>query len=297
MMNYNNVLEYYQNNPRVWLITGVAGFIGSNLLKYLLKNNQIVIGIDNFYSGDKKNLIKHKNFTFINHNICDSINISGLDYILHHAAQVSVPESVNNPKLTYLYNINGFNNIIKIAKKNKIKKLIYASSSAIYGDNYTPYSISKLLNEIFANISNINNIGFRYFNIYGPNQNIKSDYSAVIPKWINLIKENKPIQIYGDGSTIRDFCYIDDVIIANILACYFNISHHIFNIGTGIGTSLNMLIEFIFEILNKKCNIEYLPFRENDIQFSIADIKKAKQLLNFNPTYDLYRGLNKLIEV
>ena len=237
-----------KSNNRAWLITGVAGFIGSNLLLELLQNNCKVVGIDSFITGKEENLEYVKslvsksqwnNFTFFNddlrdHNICQKVT-KGIDIILHQAALGSVPRSVKDPILSSDININGFLNIIDAARLNNVNRLIYASSSSVYGDSVelpkvedvtgnvlSPYALTKLVNEeqakVFSRTYGIDVIGLRYFNVFGSMQDPNGEYAAVIPKWINSIMNQVPIEIFGDGNTSRDFCYIKNVIQANLLA-------------------------------------------------------------------------------
>lgn len=334
MYTYQQVKEYLIQNPKVWLITGCAGFIGSNLSEYLLKLDQRVIGIDNLYSGSLKNLndiknnISHhqwENFEYHNldinrKNLCAKIFSNNINYVLHHAAICSVPFSISNPKICYDTNIGGFENIIELAVEYNINSFIYASSSSVYGDNndplkiesnignpLSPYAQSKLQNEIiaekFSNNFNLNTTGLRYFNVYGKRQNPLGEYSAVIPKWLNCMLNNNNIYINGDGSTTRDFCYIEDVIQANILAA---VNHsddkkfQVFNIGTGHSVTLNKLYNNLLQLLNThgltyNKSPEYKNFLSGDIRESCPDISKAINQINFNPKFNLSAGLNDII--
>ena len=322
-----------KSNNRAWLITGVAGFIGSNLLLELLQNNCKVVGIDSFITGKEENLEYVKslvsksqwnNFTFFNddlrdHNICQKVT-KGIDIILHQAALGSVPRSVKDPILSSDININGFLNIIDAARLNNVDRLIYASSSSVYGDSIelpkvedvtgnvlSPYALTKLVNEeqakVFSRTYGIDVIGLRYFNVFGSMQDPNGEYAAVIPKWINSIMNQVPIEIFGDGNTSRDFCYIKNVIQANLLAATTsnpNALNQIYNVAFGGRTSLNDL----FNIINTTCSKfgfnyslepKYKDFRPGDIKHSNADISKIKKLLNYDPIYDVSKGLSETI--
>jgi UDP-N-acetylglucosamine 4-epimerase len=322
-----------KKNNYAWLITGVAGFIGSNLLLELLQKNCKVVGIDSFITGKEKNLEYVKslvsksqwnNFTFFNddirdHNICQKVT-KGIDIILHQAALGSVPRSVKDPILSSDININGFLNIIDAARLNNVDRLIYASSSSVYGDSVelpkvedvtgnvlSPYALTKLVNEeqakVFSRTYGIDVIGLRYFNVFGSLQDPNGEYAAVIPKWINSIMNQAPIEIFGDGNTSRDFCYIKNVIQANLLAATTdnpNALNQIYNVAFGGRTSLNDL----FNIINATCSKfgfnyslepKYKDFRPGDIKHSNADISKIKKLLNYDPIYDVSKGLSETI--
>lgn len=335
MYNYQQITELLLEKSYTWLITGVAGFIGSNLAEHLLKLNQKVIGLDNLYSGYitniediKKNLTEQqvKNIEFYNLDInnksqCNKVFNSNIDFVLHHAAVTSVPFSIVNPEICYQTNIDGFKNIIELSVVHKIKSFVYASSSAVYGDNHdnlktednigqhlSPYAISKYQNEQIAlqysNIYKLHTTGLRYFNIYGKRQDPNSQYSAVIPKWLAAMLNNNSIYINGDGSTTRDFCYIKDVIQANILACLNQnnkTKFNIFNIGTGEDITLNNLFQNILILLNQNnigytLNPEYRDFQTGDIKYSCPDITKALQQLNYQPEYNLKQGLAEIFD-
>ena len=322
-----------KSNNRAWLITGVAGFIGSNLLLELLQNNCKVVGIDSFITGKEENLEYVKslvsksqwnNFTFFNddlrdHNICQKVT-KGIDIILHQAALGSVPRSVKDPILSSDININGFLNIIDAARLNNVNRLIYASSSSVYGDSVelpkvedvtgnvlSPYALTKLVNEeqakVFSRTYGIDVIGLRYFNVFGSMQDPNGEYAAVIPKWINSIMNQVPIEIFGDGNTSRDFCYIKNVIQANLLAATTdnpNALNQIYNVAFGGRTSLNDLFNIIKTTCSKfgfnySLEPKYKDFRPGDIKHSNADISKIKKLLNYDPIYDVSKGLSETI--
>ena len=324
--------EMFIPNKR-WLITGVAGFIGSNILETLLKNDQIVLGMDNFSTGKKKNLDDVKdivtssqwnNFEFHDSDICSyesCLSITkNIDYILHQAALGSVPRSIKNPIATHEANVNGFLNILNSAKENLATKLVYASSSSVYGDHpqlpkietkigkqLSPYAVTKYTNElyaeVFADIYDTQIIGLRYFNVFGKRQDPNGSYAAVIPKWINSLINSEDVYINGKGDTSRDFCFVDNVVQANVLAALTdNIQNHsIYNIAFGAQTSLEDLFYLIRETLTES-GIEivqeeplYREYRDGDVKHSLANIDKAKNELIYNPRYSVNQGIKKAI--
>jgi UDP-N-acetylglucosamine 4-epimerase len=318
------------NIENKWLITGVAGFIGSNLLQFLLESNQEVIGVDNFITGKNLNLEEvqrsvnkeqWKKFKFIkgdirDYEICRLVCEGGVDCILHQAALGSVPRSILDPIATNENNVSGFLNILVAAQKAGVRKVVYASSSSVYGDNFSlpkvestigtplsPYAITKLANEIYASnftvLHGMQTVGLRYFNVFGRRQDPYGQYSAVIPRWIDALINGKQVIINGDGSTTRDFCYIENVIQANILAGLsksMNISGQVFNIACGESISLKELYSVLVNDL-KKHGVSiasepiYGEFREGDIRVSLASIQKARDLLNYNPKVDVRSGI------
>ncbi len=306
-----------------WLVTGAAGFIGSNLVRYLLENNQTVIAIDNFSTGKKDNISKfpkklRKNFKFFQYDIrnfkqCLKVT-KNVNFVLHNAALGSVPRSIKNPKKTHDTNINGFLNILEASRINKVKKLVFASSSSVYGDTknkikkentlgnpLSPYAVTKINNEsyakIYAKIYNMKIIGLRYFNVFGFNQDQNSIYSAVIPKWIRLMKNDKIIPIFGDGKNSRDFCYIENVIQANMLAALEKKikTYEVFNVAVGNSTNLNQLFKLmskIFKISGAK-KVYFKP-RVGDVRYSTADISKIRKILNYRPRFTIDSGLKEI---
>ena len=288
-----------------WLVTGAAGFIGSNLVRYLLENKQIVIAIDNFSTGKKENISNipkklKKNFKFFKYDIrnfkqCLEVT-KNINFVLHNAALGSVPRSIKNPKNTHDTNINGFLNVLEASRINKVKKLVFASSSSVYGDTkykikkenklgnpLSPYAVTKVNNEsyakIYAKLYNMKIIGLRYFNVFGSNQDQNSIYSAVIPKWIRLMKNEEVVPIFGDGKNSRDFCYIENVIQANILAALQNKikSYEVFNVAVGNTTNLNQLFKLMSRIFKIKAAKKiYLKPRVGDVRYSTAYLKLKK---------------------
>ena len=297
MTKYEELQEYLKNNQTTWLISGVAGFIGSNLLEKLLVLNQKVVGLDSFDTGYKKNLDEaildaneivgedvSKNFKFIKGDI-KSFNdckqaCYGVDYVLHQAALGSVPRSIEDPISTNEANIDGFINMLVASKDSKVKRFVYAASSSSYGDNVdlpkvenmignplSPYAVTKLVNEhyasVFAKNYDFKTIGLRYFNIFGKRQDPNGAYAAVIPKWISSILNKESVYINGDGETSRDFCYIDNAVQANILAAMTENSEatdQVYNVALNDRTSLNELYKMIEDILIK--NVKGLKKKE-----------------------------------
>jgi UDP-N-acetylglucosamine/UDP-N-acetylgalactosamine 4-epimerase len=282
MTKYDKLQEYLKNNQSVWLVTGVAGFIGSNLLEKLLILNQKVVGMDNFDMGYQHNIDQAiqdannytgkdltSNFKFINGDIIELDDCkqacNGVNYVLHHAALGSVPRSIEDPIKTNRANIDGFLNMLVASKDAKVKRFVYAASSSTYGDHpklpkvenqignpLSPYAATKLVNELYAGVFsktyNFNTIGLRYFNIFGKRQDPNGAYAAVIPKWVAAILNEEDVYINGDGETSRDFCYIDNVVQINLLAATTNnneATNQIYNVALNKRTSLNELYQMI----------------------------------------------------
>ena len=329
-----DIKKALQKKKYTWLITGVAGFIGSNLLESLLTNNQCVIGIDNFETGHQDNIddVKQsvsssqwKNFTFHEIDIFNYTELENVfndvDFVLHQAALGSVPRSISDPKRTNEVNISGFLNILNIAKENLVKGFIFATSSSVYGDHKTlpkkencignplsPYAITKLTNELYAKTFSehygFKSVGLRYFNVFGKRQDPHGAYAAVVPRWIKSMIDNNEIYINGDGSTTRDFCYIENAIDANILSALkiqeMTNNFEVMNIAVGESNNLNKLFELIYSITAKnlvRCDkkLSYRDFRAGDIKDSLADISKAKKLIDYYPRYNLKEGLKECI--
>ena len=323
--NYKKILNNILKKKNNWLITGVAGFIGSNILEVLLSNNQNVIGIDNFSSGRKKNIFKHlknnKNFLFIKSDInklkYDTFKNKNINYIIHLAAMTSVSNSIKKPKKCYKNNVDGFNNLLRcIIKIKSLKKIIYASSAAVYGNNnkknseksklnpLSPYAISKIENEklakFYSNKSHINFTGFRFFNIFGKNQDPKSQYSSVISKWIYQLKNNQKINIYGNGLTTRDFCSIDNVVFFLLMSLKKKINkNEIFNLACGNSITLNKLAKILIFNIKKNKNfskfVQYKKFKKGDIYKSRADISKIKEKIYAKVPFKTAKSLKNLI--
>jgi len=301
------------------LVTGGAGFIGSHIIKKLLQLNYQVTVLDNLSTGNKNNL-KNLDINFIYGDVNDlevcKKATKNIDLICHQAALGSVPRSIKDPLSSHKSNVNGFLNILWCAKENNIKRVVYASSSSVYGDEkslpkkenkvgnlLSPYAVTKHINEEYAKIFfkcyGLQCIGLRYFNIFGPRQDPNGPYAAVIPKFIKLIKQNQTPTINGDGSYSRDFTYVDNAVSANILALTTNNSKcfgEVFNIGAEGQITLNILYETISKGLNFNQSPIYGEIRKGDIPHSNADISKSKNLLNYNPGITFEEGINRLLE-
>jgi len=330
MRELDRKIEFLQSNQKVWLVTGVAGFIGSNLLEFLLQKNQRVVGLDNFATGHQHNLDKVKalvgdrawaNFQFINGDIRDLKTCSnaceGVDYVLHQAALGSVPRSIEDPITTNQANIDGFLNMLVAARDERVSAFVYAASSSTYGDHpdlpkiedvignpLSPYAVTKYVNELYASVFartyNFKSIGLRYFNIFGPRQDPAGAYAAVIPKWVAAMLSGQQIFINGKGDTSRDFCYVDNAIEMNILAALTENEEakgQIYNVALNDQTSLNELYAHIKQALEEKIeNIaisepEYRDYRAGDVKHSCANIDKANQLLGYDPQFRIASGL------
>lgn len=329
---YQQKLQELKDHPKTWLITGCAGFIGSNLLELLLSHRQNVIGVDDFSTGFIHNLddVKHevgdtnwRRFHFVEGSICNKPLLdkclNGVDYVLHQAALGSVPRSIANPLATNEANITGFLTMLTAAKDAKVKSFTYAASSSTYGDHpalpkleqnigrpLSPYAVTKLVNELYANVFHsvygFNSIGLRYFNVFGKRQNIRGAYAAVIPKWITQLQQNQPITINGDGETSRDFCYIDNAMQMNILAATSDnaAQNKVYNVALGDRTSLLTLFELICDEL-KQLNVTFdgkpifADFRAGDVRHSQADIEKAKSLLGYCPRFRIGEGIKETV--
>ena len=345
MTAYESLKQQLKSESRIWLITGVAGFIGSNLLEALLKLDQRVVGLDNFSTGHQHNLDEVQalvtNEQWANFNLIRG-DIRNLDdcrramrfsfsqgegegsvsYVLHQAALGSVPRSIEDPITTNQNNIDGFLNMLVAARDAKVKRFVYAASSSTYGDHpglpkvednigkpLSPYAVTKLVNELYAEVFSrcydFNTIGLRYFNVFGPRQDPNGAYAAVIPKWIAAMIKNEPVYINGDGKTSRDFCYIANAVQANLLAattCDKNAGNQVYNVAIGDRTSLNQLYFYLRDNLAtwfshlRDVQPVYRDFRKGDVQHSQADISKAKDLLNFQPTHRINEGLKEAMD-
>ncbi len=334
---YENILLKIKSHPKIWCITGVAGFIGSNLLETLLQLDQRVVGLDNFSTGYKKNLEEVKalvkpeqwsNFHFIQGDIGSledcrkSMSFRGepVDYVLHEAALGSVPRSISDPIETNRSNVDGFVNMILAAKDAKVKNFVYASSSAVYGDEpnlpkvedkignpLSPYAVSKRVNELYADVFHraygFDSIGLRYFNVFGRRQDPNGAYAAVIPKWIAAMIKGEQVFINGDGETSRDFCYVDNVVQANLLAATVERSeakNHVYNVAVGDRTTLNELYKILADTLSTLgTTISKEPihrdFRAGDVRHSLADTSKATKLLRYESKCQITEGIRKII--
>ncbi|TKB46149.1 NAD-dependent epimerase/dehydratase family protein [Thalassotalea mangrovi] len=330
MTNYERIQKDLIETPKIWLVTGVAGFIGSNLLEKLLLLNQTVVGLDNFATGRQYNLDEVKSevteeqwnrFSFIEGDIRELETcrkaVKGVNYVLHQAALGSVPRSINDPITSNEVNISGFLNMLVAAKDEQVDSFTYAASSSTYGDHpalpkveenignpLSPYAVTKYVNELYADVFartyNFKTTGLRYFNVFGKRQDPNGAYAAVIPKWTAAMIEGEEVFINGDGETSRDFCFIENVVQINILAATGPESskNQVFNVALGDRTTLNTLYQTIRVALNE-CGVAcdtaptYKDFRAGDVRHSQADISKAKNLLGYKPEYKIQQGIDK----
>lgn len=331
MTQFAQVCEELKSNQKTWLITGVAGFIGSNLLETLLLLDQKVIGLDNFATGFQHNLdevqglvseAQWRNFTFYQADIrqledCQKA-CTAVDYVLHQAALGSVPRSIADPIMTNSANITGFLNMLVAARDANVKSFTYAASSSTYGDHpalpkveenigkpLSPYAVTKYVNELYADVFaktyDFQTIGLRYFNVFGKRQNPNGAYAAVIPKWTSAMIQNEDVLINGDGETSRDFCYIKNAIQANILAATSTkeeAKNQVYNVAVGDRTTLNELFSAIRAELNKN-NVNYSKeavykdFRAGDVRHSQAEVSKISTKLGYVGQYNVHQGIEE----
>lgn len=309
---------------KAFLVTGGAGFIGSNIVEYLLKHNagKIVV-LDNLSTGFEENIKSYlslPNFQFIKGDICNIDDChtacKGIDYVFHQAALGSVPRSIKNPIATHNVNATGFINVLVAARDAGVKRVVYASSSSVYGDSkvlpkveeqigkqLSPYAVSKMTNElygeIFSKTYNMEIIGLRYFNIFGPRQNPKGEYAAAIPLFINALLNNQPPAINGDGEQTRDFTFVANAVEANVKAMFkenINTTGNVFNIAVGERVSLNQLIGILKKLTGSTVQQTYREERSGDIRDSLADITKARSTLGYEPLYKIEEGLKITLE-
>ncbi|EEY95103.1 NAD-dependent epimerase/dehydratase family protein [Acinetobacter johnsonii] len=329
MSQYQTVCEQLQQVPKTWLITGVAGFIGSNLLEILLKLNQNVVGLDNFSTGHQHNLDEvqslvkpeqWKNFKFYEGDIrnfedCQTA-CAGVDFVLHQAALGSVPRSIADPITTNAANITGFLNMLTAARDAHVSSFTYAASSSTYGDHpalpkveenigkpLSPYAVTKYVNELYAEVFartyGFKTIGLRYFNVFGKRQDPNGAYAAVIPKWTAAMIAGDGVFINGDGETSRDFCFIENTVQANILAATTHddeAKNQVYNVAVGDRTTLNDLFNAIKAALNENGVIYtkepvYQDFRAGDVRHSQASVEKIKILLGYSATHKINEGI------
>ncbi|ETF03869.1 Vi polysaccharide biosynthesis protein vipB/tviC [Advenella kashmirensis W13003] len=325
---FENLKNSIQAEPRTWLVTGCAGFIGSNLLETLLLLDQKVVGLDNFSTGFQHNLdevqqsvsqTQWANFNFIEGDIRDldvcKKAVTGVDYVLHQAALGSVPRSLDDPITTNAVNISGFLNMLVAAREANIKSFVYAASSSTYGDHpdlpkvedkignpLSPYAVTKYVNELYADVFarsyGFSSVGLRYFNVFGKRQNPDGAYAAVIPKWTSSMIKGEDVFINGDGETSRDFCFVENAVQANLLAAA-NMPEQgsqVFNVAVNARTSLNELFAHLASTLDKngvkyEKKPVYRDFRTGDVRHSQADITKAHDQLGYNPTHTILEGI------
>jgi UDP-N-acetylglucosamine 4-epimerase len=332
---YEDVRRQIEAAPRRWLVTGAAGFIGSHLVEQLLRLDQGVVGLDNFMTGKRENLehvqravgeARWQKFRFIEGDIrsletCNAACAS-IDLVLHQAGLGSVPRSIDRPLRTHDSNVNGFLNMLIAARDAGVARLVYASSSAVYGDHaalpkvesqlgraMSPYGLSKRINELYADVFaacyGFQSIGLRYFNVFGERQDPDGPYASVIPAWIGALLRGETAYVNGDGSVARDFCYVDNVVQANLLAALVQSAEAVgqaYNVAVGAQTTLNELFELI-----RACLALKLPHlrsvrpvhrepRRGDMQLSRADVSKASELLGYQPAFGLGAGLARTID-
>ena len=327
-MRYQHVQQQLRAAPRSWLVTGCAGFIGSNLLEALLKLDQRVVGLDNFATGYQHNLDEVRasvsakqwsNFRFIQGDIREASTcaqaVEGAEYVLHQAALGSVPRSLADPVTTNDVNISGFLNMLVAARDAKVQSFVYAASSSTYGDHpalpkvedqigkpLSPYAVTKYVNELYADVFarsyGFKTIGLRYFNVFGKRQDPEGAYAAVIPKWIAAMLGGEVVSVNGDGETSRDFCFVDNAVQANILAALAGDegTNQVYNVAVNARTSLNDLHKHLVSTLAENAVSyslapDYRDFRAGDVRHSQADISKAQRLLGYQPTHTILQGL------
>lgn len=331
MTQYQKIQQDLVAAPKNWLVTGVAGFIGSNLLETLLKLDQTVVGLDNFATGFQKNLDEvqrlvssqqWKRFSFIEGDIRNFTDCqkacSGADYVLHQAALGSVPRSLVDPLTTNEVNISGFLNMLIAARDAEVKSFTYAASSSTYGDHpglpkvedkigkpLSPYAVTKYVNELYADVFarsyGLKSVGLRYFNVFGRRQDPDGAYAAVIPKWTAAMIKNDTVFINGDGETSRDFCYIENTVQANILAATTqdkDAINQVYNVAVGDRTTLNELFNAIKSaLIDNDVSYEqeptYRDFRPGDVRHSQADVSKANSLLGYEPQFNISQGIDE----
>lgn len=335
MSAYTQLQEKMIQAQATWLVTGAAGFIGSNLVEHLLSLNQNVRGLDNFATGHKRNLDQVKanlpaaqwnRFQFVEGDIQDLEGCqkacTGVDYVLHQAALGSVPRSIEDPLASHNTNVTGFLNMLLAARPAKVKRFVYASSSSVYGDSpilpkredqigqaLSPYAATKYANELYASVFQrcygLSTVGLRYFNVFGPRQDPNGPYAAVIPKWTQGLMQGQTIYINGDGETSRDFCYVSNVVQANLLAATqpgASTNAPVYNVALQDRTSLNQLYQLLrdglaphFPALRESKPV-YRDFRPGDVRHSEADISKARHELGYEPTHNLEQGLKDSLD-
>lgn len=331
MNRFKEVQGQLRETRHHWLVTGAAGFIGSNLVEALLKLGQRVTGLDNFATGHRHNLDQVRElvgeqawsgFDFIEGDIRRGADCAraceGVDFVLHQAALGSVSRSIADPVTTNETNVSGFLNMLVAARDAKVKRFVYAASSSTYGDHpalpkvedrigkpLSPYAVTKYVNELYADVFGrtygTESIGLRYFNVFGPRQDPHGAYAAVIPQWVAALIEGRTLYINGDGETSRDFCFIDNVVQANLLAAMAgpDAANQVYNVALNERTSLNQLHEMMRSLLVSQFphlenhKPEYVGFRAGDVRHSQADITKAATLLGFEPTHRIGEGLEQ----
>ena len=333
MSAYQDLQARLEVECHTWLVTGVAGFIGSHLVEKLLELNQTVVGLDNFSTGHSHNLdavhesvtdSQWQGFRFVEGDTCDPEVCKQVTrdthYVLHQAALGSVPRSINDPVTTNASNVTGFVNMINAARENEVRRFVYAASSSTYGDSealpkqednignpLSPYAVTKLVNELYADVFQrvygLDSIGLRYFNVFGPRQDPNGAYAAVIPKWISAMRAGEKIDIYGDGETSRDFTFVDNVVQCNLLAACTDETdavNNVYNVACHEANSLNQLYDALRSIFeeggaNHVEEPRYKDFRAGDVRHSLASIERATKLLGYTPEVFFRDGLARTV--
>lgn len=333
--DYDRTKAALRKDPRTWLVTGAAGFIGSNLVEHLLELGQTIVGLDNFSTGYRHNLDDVRTsvgpdawarFRFVEGDIRDPETCravcGGVEHVLHQAALGSVPRSLEDPVATNASNVTGFLNMLVAARNARVRRFVYAASSSTYGDHpalpkvedrigrpLSPYAVSKYVNELYAGVFQrsygLETIGLRYFNVFGRRQDPNGAYAAVIPKWVGSLLRGEPCRIYGDGETSRDFCHIDNVLQANLLAATVGdpaATDEVYNVAYGERTTLNELFRLIRDGLAEYCPDVasamplYGEFRTGDVRHSHADISKARMRLGYAPAFSVAAGMRRALD-
>jgi UDP-N-acetylglucosamine 4-epimerase len=334
MTRYLEVQESLRREPRRWLVTGVAGFIGSHLLEALLRLDQQVVGLDNLATGYQRNLadvatrvgpVAYRRFRFIEGDIREpricAMAAQGADVVLHQAALGSVPRSMVDPRSSHSANVDGFVNMLLASRDAGVKRFVYASSSSVYGDEpsepkveerrghlLSPYAATKLINEVYAETfrrtHTVDSVGLRYFNVFGPRQDPEGAYAAVIPRWIEQLLRGEPCVAFGDGSASRDFCYVDNVVQANLLAALApsdQLGEPVFNVACGARTSLGELFVILRDLVAAEqpntmgAQLRCEAPRPGDVAHSLASIERAHTRLGYRPVHDVASGLTQTV--
>lgn len=338
MNKFQDVRQHLHQHQYRWVVTGAAGFIGSHLVEALLGLGQRVTGLDNFATGHRRNLEQVRelvgpaawnNFSFVEGDICEPDTCAAVvrgdahraDFVLHQAALGSVPRSVADPARSNATNVSGFLNMLIAARDAGVRRFVYAASSSTYGDHpalpktedvigkpLSPYAVTKYVNELYAGVFartyGTQSVGLRYFNVFGPRQDPHGAYAAVIPQWVAALIGNRPVKINGDGETSRDFCYVDNVVQANLLAALAGdeAANQVYNVALNERTSLNELYAMLRELLAPRFSHvaahrpEHVEFRPGDVRHSQADISKAAELLGYAPSWRIREGLERALD-